>query len=83
LAKDKLDMLKLNDDERVAYESHQRNLQHQASNYEPTYILGRVEGVIQGKIESAQKMLDGGLGIVDVIKFSGLSEEEVKALKVT
>ena len=52
-AKDKLDILKLNSKDKAAFERHQKELHHQASIYESTYILGRVEGkelgIEQGK----------------------------------
>ncbi|MCR5698775.1 MAG: Rpn family recombination-promoting nuclease/putative transposase [Treponemataceae bacterium] len=45
---------------------------------------GKQAGIEQGshnaKIESAKKMLDGGLSIEQVVNFSGLSIEEVKSL---
>ena len=47
-AKEKLDVLKLNTKEKAAYESHQKELHHQASIYESTYILGQVEGMEKG-----------------------------------
>lgn len=96
-AKEKLDVLKLNPAEKVAYEHHQKELHHQASIYESTYILGRVEGKEEGKEEgkkeeraiqqqqrhaekvaSAKMMLANGLSVVDVAKYSGLSEQEVE-----
>lgn len=90
-AKEKLDVLKLNPAEKVAYEHHQKELHHQASIYESTYILGRVEGkeeerAIQQqqrhaeKVASAKMMLANGLSVVDVAKYSGLSEQEVEYL---
>lgn len=98
-AKEKLDVLKLNPAEKVAYEHHQKELHHQASIYESTYILGRVEGKEEGKEEgkkeeraiqqqqrhaekvaSAKMMLANGLSVVDVAKYSGLSEQEVEYL---
>ena len=118
-AKEKLNVLKLNASDRAAYEHHQKELHHQASNYESTYVLGRVEGIEQGreegieqgreegieqgreegieqgreaekalqqqqrqqeKIDLAKTMLKSGLNIKNVATFSGLTEDEVKAL---
>lgn len=54
-AKEKLDVLKLNSTEKAAYESHQKELHHQASIYESTYILGRVEGKEEGREEGREE----------------------------
>jgi predicted transposase/invertase (TIGR01784 family) len=43
-AKETLDVLKLCDEDKVAYDRHQKEIRHQASSYQSTYILGRVEG---------------------------------------
>lgn len=43
-AKETLDVLKLSDEDKVAYDRHQKEIRHQASSYQSTYILGRVEG---------------------------------------
>jgi predicted transposase/invertase (TIGR01784 family) len=86
-AKEKLNVLKLNEAERAAYENHQKELHHQASIYESTYVLGRMEEREkqqqqrqQEKINSAKMMLKSELSVQDVAKFSGLTEDEVKAL---
>ena len=48
-------------------------------------IEGRAEGLVEGekkaKIESARKMLIDGLPIDMVVKYSGLSIEEIETLK--
>lgn len=47
-AKETLDVLKLSKAEKAAYDQHQKQLRHDASNYKSTYILGRVEGKEEG-----------------------------------
>jgi predicted transposase/invertase (TIGR01784 family) len=54
-AKEKLDVLKLSGTEKMAYEAYQKELHHQASNYESTYILGRVEGKEEGRVEGKEE----------------------------
>ncbi|OUD15566.1 Rpn family recombination-promoting nuclease/putative transposase [Thioflexithrix psekupsensis] len=47
-AKETLDVLKMNPQERLAYERHQEALHYQASMYESTYVLGKLEGKEEG-----------------------------------
>ena len=82
-------MLKLNTVDKADYESHQKDLHHQASLYQSTYIIAREEGIEQGKkegIEQGKKeekiamakiMLSNGLSLVDIAKFTGLTETEI------
>ena len=44
-------------------------------------VEGRAEDEKKAKIESARKMLTNGLGIADIVEFTGLSIEEVEKLK--
>ena len=41
---------------------------------------GKKEGKIEGKRETAKRMLLDNISIEKVIKYTGLSEEEIKAL---
>ena len=38
---------------------------------------GRAEGFSEGKLEVAKKMIENGVSIDDVVKFTGMSEEEI------
>ena len=76
-AKQELDILKLPEQERLAYERYQNDLHYQASMVESSYVIGihkgikkgrkkgRVEGKIAGKLEGkkeiATNLLEGGL----------------------
>jgi predicted transposase/invertase (TIGR01784 family) len=42
---------------------------------------GKLEGKREGKLESARKMIEEGLDENLIIKITGLSREEVEALK--
>jgi predicted transposase/invertase (TIGR01784 family) len=44
-------------------------------------IEGRIEGKIEGKIEDAKIMLKKGLNIDLIVEITGLTKEEIKALK--
>jgi predicted transposase/invertase (TIGR01784 family) len=75
-AKQELDILKLSDEERQAYERYQHNLHYQASMVESSYTIGlrkgekkgkeegrvegRKEGQLEGKREVAVKLLASG-----------------------
>lgn len=50
-AKETLDVLKMSPEERRAYEHHQEQLHYEASIYESTYVLGRLEGKAEGRAE--------------------------------
>lgn len=50
-AKQELDILKLPETERQAYEQYQDDLHYQASMFESTYTIGHIEGNKEGKIE--------------------------------
>jgi len=43
-------------------------------------IKGKIEGKIEEKIETASKMLEDGMSIENICKYTGLSEEQVKEL---
>ena len=47
-AKQELDILKLPEQERLAYEKHQNNLHYQASMFESSYTIGVKKGIKQG-----------------------------------
>lgn len=56
-AKAVLDVLKMNDEERLDYEYHQTQLHHEASLYESTYVLGKLEGIEEGIEKGIEKGL--------------------------
>ncbi|SEH06200.1 Rpn family recombination-promoting nuclease/putative transposase [Candidatus Venteria ishoeyi] len=43
-AKETLNVLKMSEQERLAYDRHQTQLHHEASIYQSTYVLGQMEG---------------------------------------
>ncbi len=54
-AKETLDVLKMNPQERLAYERHQEDLHYQASMYQSTYVLGQLEGEEKGMQKGMEK----------------------------
>jgi len=61
-AKQELDILKLPETERAAYERYQDNLHYQASMFESSYVIGMENGMEKGEknkaIEIAQNLID-------------------------
>lgn len=56
-AQEILDVLKMGEKERRVYEAHQTELRHEASLYESTYILGKIEGREEGREEGQKESL--------------------------
>ena len=79
-AKETLDYLKMEDDERLDYNQYQKSLHDQASAYESTYVIGSIEGAKKEKIEIAISLLEQKVS-VDIIKIStGLTDTELANL---
>ena len=94
-AKQELDILKLSDTERQAYDSYQEDLHYQASMYESSYGIGHIEGKEEGieqgkeqereeskkdKQQMIQKMHQAGSTIEFICQVTGLTIEEVKGI---
>lgn len=45
------------------------------------FAEGKAEGRAEGKIEVAQRLLDMGMSIGDIVMATGLTSEEISALK--
>ena len=96
-AKETLDYLKMDDDEREEYERYQKSLHDQASAYESTYVVGRIEGLKQGiekgmkkgiekgkeeeKMSIARNLLKANIDIDTIILSTGLSKKEIEKSK--
>lgn len=88
-AKEALDVLKMDETERRAYERHQEDLHYQASMFESTYVLGRVEGKEEGIVigeqrgeqralqMAAKKMQQAGMSTDQISAITGLSAAEM------
>ncbi len=91
-AKQELDILKLPEQERLAYEKYQDNLHYQASMFESSYTIGIKTGIEQG-IEQGmvkgekQKAIEIANNLIDVLDAktiaikTGLSEKEIESIK--
>ncbi|XOF32291.1 MAG: Rpn family recombination-promoting nuclease/putative transposase [Candidatus Electrothrix sp. YB6] len=85
-AKHELDIMKLPDNERRAYERYRENLHYQASMFESSYTAAVLEGEQRGEkkkaVQIAQKLLRiGTLDIRTVADMTDLTEEEIRALQ--
>ncbi|HLP61524.1 MAG TPA: Rpn family recombination-promoting nuclease/putative transposase, partial [Candidatus Deferrimicrobium sp.] len=81
-AKEKLDILKLSDEERREYEEYLENLHYQASMYESSYKIGEMKGKKAGKeegievgsknkaLEMAKKLKEKGIDIAVISETS-------------
>jgi predicted transposase/invertase (TIGR01784 family) len=89
-AKHELDIMKLPEQERRAYERHRDDLHYQASMFESSYsaavLEGRKEGMKEGEkkkaLQIARNLLQaGGLDLSSIAAMTELPEEELIALQ--
>ncbi|SLM29302.1 conserved hypothetical protein [Desulfamplus magnetovallimortis] len=85
-AKEELDILKLPEEERLAYERYQDDLHYQASMVESSYTIGVKEGKKEGKNEEKRQIASnlisaGVLDLESISKATGIALEEIKAMK--
>ncbi len=77
-AKEILDILKLSDEDRKAYETYSDDLHYQASMVLSSYGTGKLDGIEQGLKqgleESARKLLAGGMARNEIAKILGIDE---------
>ncbi len=80
-AQETLDILKMKPAERQVYERHQAELHREASLYESTYVLGKIEGKEEGREEErlimAKKMKQAKMDNQVIAQITGLSIEEI------
>ena len=84
-AKAKLDVMKLPDDERRAYEHYLEDLSYQASMVQSSYGIGVIKGQKKGekigKLSMAKAMKAKGIIALDlIVEVSGLSLKEIETL---
>jgi predicted transposase/invertase (TIGR01784 family) len=85
-AKQELDILKLPEQERLAYSRYQDDLHYQASMVESSYVVGMQKGKEAGRkernIEIARSLLDvGQLDPQTIAQVTGLGIEEIEELR--
>lgn len=64
------------------FETLEYNIQKEREQYrEEGRLEGRLEGHLEGKTEIVKNMLDDNLPIATIIKYTGLSKEEIEKLR--
>ena len=80
-AKETLDYLKMDDDERADYEEYQKSLHDQASAYESTFVIGHIKGHKEGHKEGHKKGHQEGVEQEKQNSQLQLREEKIKMVK--
>ncbi len=76
-------------EEQEKYDESRKAVDDYNSGLYGSYIIGhdegkeegRAEGMLEGKLATAKNMLLGGMSVAQVLKFTGLSQEQLDALK--
>ncbi|MGE5343209.1 MAG: Rpn family recombination-promoting nuclease/putative transposase, partial [Candidatus Omnitrophota bacterium] len=88
-----LDIMKLSDKERKAYEAYLEDMRYEASMFESSYKVGELKGIEKGveigmekgskdkAIEMARESLKEGLAVELVSKLTGLSIEDINKIE--
>ena len=80
-ASQELDYLKMDKEEQLLYDKHEKDRHHEASVYESTYVIGGIEGEKRKALEIALKSLKKGLDVDMVADITGLSIDDVLKIK--
>jgi len=83
-ARDKLDVMKMKDDERRRYQAYLEDLRYQASMVETHYGQGRRSGLEEGRLKERRLLVRNmgkqGMTAAQISTATGLTEKEVQAL---
>ena len=66
----------------MEYNRYQKYLHDQASAYESTYIIGKIEGIKEEKINIAKKLIDAKVDKETIKLTTGLTDMELNQLKI-
>jgi predicted transposase/invertase (TIGR01784 family) len=84
-ASETLDILKMDEKERAAYERYREQLRYEASMYESTYVTGKLEGNVEGrveeKVEIGVNMIRNGESDDKIALYTNLPIEQVRELR--
>ena len=84
-AKQKLDVLHMDENDKRKYDRYLDELHYESSMVTSSYGIGKIEGKIEGReergTEIAKEMLSDGESIDKIIKYTKLSREEIEKLK--
>ena len=91
-AKEALDIMKLSEQERIAYEKYLDDKSYQASMYQSTYVTGHLRGKEEGREEGLEEgrykekigmailMKKEGESVKSIMKYTKLAKEEIDQL---
>ncbi|OQY44679.1 MAG: hypothetical protein B6242_12125 [Anaerolineaceae bacterium 4572_78] len=84
-AKEVLDIMKMDENERRAYQLHQENVRYETSMHESSYVLGELKGHEQGveqeKLNTARRLLSMNMNIETIANATQLSVGQIMQLK--
>jgi predicted transposase/invertase (TIGR01784 family) len=80
-AKEQLDILKLPEAERLAYERYKNDLHYQASMVESTYGYGKMEGRKEGKADTLTRLLQRRFGDLPTWASQKIADAELSTLE--
>ena len=80
-AKETLDYLQLEDDERREYEAFQKSLHDKASAYESTYVSGHIDGEKRGLKIGIKKGIEKGIELERLNSEKRLKQEKIEIAK--
>ncbi|MCI5124727.1 MAG: Rpn family recombination-promoting nuclease/putative transposase [Candidatus Electrothrix sp. AR5] len=81
-AKEELDILKLSEEERQAYERYQEDLHYQASMVESSYTVGVMKGIEQKALQIAMNLMKKGvLDTQEIAELTDLPVEDIEKLR--
>lgn len=83
-AAEKLSIIKMNEQDRLAYDSYMLDLSYESSMLDTRFIEGESVGIekgkIEGKIEIAKNLKASGMLVEDIQKYTGLSLAAINLL---
>jgi hypothetical protein len=79
-AKETLDLMKLSDEERAAYEAHIEERRYQSSMYFSSFYEGKQEGIELSRKATALAMKQDGEPLEKIARYTQLSAEIIKQL---
>lgn len=75
------DIAALSKDEREKYDESLKVMRDYHATLEGAALLGRREGLEEGRAETAKMMLEDGEPISKIMRYTGLTEEEIEKLR--
>jgi len=78
-AKEELDYLKMDKQEQLKYNAHEEEIRREASIYESTYVIGKIEGHREGRKEAEEKARAKLRSMVESLLKSNVNKETIQS----